>query len=772
MPLEPSQIEQARAFRRQKDDAILAESLGHATQFDPAQQRKVDLLATDLDAPMDSVSNQFADAERISEAQNRPDPAALRANSPRTADWFQEARNARIALDDIDQMQAFERAQDRSDIPFWTNTARGVGERVNSLTGNLIEFAGNVGGDFERKMRDFGIPNPGIVFGEDGISFSWDVDTSVVGSALNKIGEGISEGSLGYKSNFSWENLKGAPTPKNIAGFIVETGAQSMADMAAIMATLPAYLASRTEEIAEQRVINKKEGGPPLSVEEARAADNYWSQDDVNFTELMEAAPTAVLVALSERWATKGILGGFADKVGKVTLGHAGKEVGKGLLREGGQEFFQEQIEYAGETLGTNVEFDINESLDRGFAGAVAGGPIGASIRAVTLPLDAANIKIKDEVVKGLNSLSEQQSIDGMVESIQNTKLFQESPERHEEYLKDMEGDDKLYVTPEEVVAAAEEGLPVPKYMLDEAQGATDVVIPLSKFAMDVMTSEELLTRLRPHLKRSPDSYTQSEIQNRDSSGLDKVLLRAREDKEVRSEAEKIHDDVTAQLVATGRMSKETAKMSASIIPAYVSTKVAELKARDINVTPQEVFEKMNFVVEPNIGTTQKPSNAPDSANRAEINAEIIEAKALEEVKDSVLLLQDTDQPIKLYVDPEAYSETGDVDIEPTWLQSMPNEAVSTETSYVDLRNPLVVDGTKEDVNVEWDPQDLRDLQDKGHDGVWIKSPDGDRVIAFKPGQVHTVPNVVLDQGPTRQITEIQAERSTYEKLLACTKAA
>jgi len=137
-----------------------------------------------------------------------------------------------------------------------------------------------------------------------------------------------------------------------------------------------------------------------------------------------------------------------------------------------------------------------------------------------------------------------------------------------------------------------------------------------------------------------------------------------------------------------------------------------------------------------------------------------------------VILHQDTEQPMKLYVDPEADTETGDVEIEPTYLTATPVEGEAIEGSYVDIRNPLVVDGTKEDMNVDWDPQELRDLQEKGHDGVWIQSPDGDRVIAFDPGQVHTVPNVVLDQSARRPITEIQAERSTYEKLLACTRAA
>jgi len=596
MPLDAAQVAEAKRWRAERKNSALAESLGRASQFDPTHERKSDALAVELDAPLDAVSNNFADAGRIAEARKRPDPAELRAEAPRTAEWLENPRNSRQSSDDIETMKAYERAQGKKDIPFWSNTGRGVGERLNSLSGNLMEFAGNVGGDFERKMRDFNIPNPGIVFGEDGISWSWDVDTSAVGSALNTIGRGVSEGGLGYKPNFTWDNLKGAPTVENIAGFIVETGAQSMADMAAIMATMPAYLMSRTEEIAESRVINK--GG-----EAGR---------DVDVGELIEAMPTAVMVAVSERWATKGILGGFADDVAKVTVGHAAKETGKAFVREAGTEFVQEQIEYAGETLGTDVKFDIATSLDRGFAGAVAGGPIGAGIRAVTLPLDAVNIKVQDDVVRGLNSISEQQSIDGMVDSIQNMKLFQESPERAAEYLRDMEGDDKLYLTPEEVLAASEEGLPVPQYLVEAAQSSTDVELTLDKFALDVMGNEELLNRLRPHLKRSPEALTQSELENRDTTALDKLIKRVTEDKDVRSEAEAIHDEVTSQLVATGRLSEETARQSATIIPAYVTTKVAELKARDIDITVQEVYDKMNFTIEPGKRTTKKPKKAEE----------------------------------------------------------------------------------------------------------------------------------------------------------------
>ena len=73
-------------------------------------------------------------------------------------------------------------------------------------------------------------------------------------------------GDFGYESRFTWENFKGEDgelnwddwtNPEKLAGFVVEQGVHSIPDMAAAVYTLPQYIASRTQEIAEQREINK-----------------------------------------------------------------------------------------------------------------------------------------------------------------------------------------------------------------------------------------------------------------------------------------------------------------------------------------------------------------------------------------------------------------------------------------------------------------------------------------------------------------------------------
>lgn len=746
MPLDKTQIDQAKKFRQEQDAARLSESMGYAAQVDPSVERIVDRHAKALNAPRSVVRDNLQEVEDLS-TRNAVDVARLQQESPKTAEWMADPVRAGLSRDDLDVMQSYERHQSRQDIPFWTNTARGVGERLNTLTGDLMEFAGNVSGDFERKLRDLGVPNPGIVFGEDGVSWSWDVDTAEEGNALKTVGRGVSEGGLGYEANFTWDDLKGAPTVENIVGFIFETGAQSIADMAAIIATLPAYLASRTQEIAEQRVVNK--GGDP--------------NEQVDTTELLEALPTAVAVALTERYATRGALGAFADKVGKVTLGHAGREVGKAIAREAGTEFVQEQLEYAGEVVGTGVQWDIKQSLDRGFAGAVAGGPVGGVVRTLSLPRDAAVTKLQDDVVRGLNSVSEQESLDGMVDSIQNMKLSQEAPERAAEFLKNASGNDKIYITPEEVKAAVDEGLPVPQYMRDAADGTTDVELSVDQFALDVVASEELLTRLRPHLKRSPETLTQAELQNRDNSHLDRLLKDAKDSEEIRTEAEEVHDTVTEQLIATGRMSSETARLSASIVPAFVTTKVAELRARGIETSVSEVYKKMGFRVDP--GTGRKTA----SKQREVLNQEVAQSQALEAVKDTAVRTNDTQEPLRLYQDPDANTEGVEGAV---YLRTSPIEAEGQDSAYVDIKNPMVLDGTAEDTQLSWSEEDIQSAKDQGYDGIWIKNPDMDAVIAFDEGQVKSIPAVTLDQETVPSVPDIQAELSLYEQLLSCTRAA
>jgi len=168
---------------------------------------------------------------------------------------------------------------------FVGNTARGVADRALDLGGNLLGFIGNVAKEGERALADWTGINPTVKFGSDGISFEMEADPETTANPALAAGDALKDVDTGYKPTFTWERLKGDITPSNAAGFIVEQGVTSLPDMVAALTTLPAYVAARTNEMAETREQNK-----------GTDADG-----EISLTDLGEAAPAAVASALLER---------------------------------------------------------------------------------------------------------------------------------------------------------------------------------------------------------------------------------------------------------------------------------------------------------------------------------------------------------------------------------------------------------------------------------------------------------------------------------------
>ena len=253
------------------------------------------------------------------------------------------------------------------------NTGRRIADRASDLVGNLgigIGKAAEAGGDFAADVTGI---NPGVVWGDgQGLRFTMNMpdDVNDIGDAMQSQGEAVRDYDAGYQPNFTWERLKGDLSVGNLAGYIVEQGGGSIPDMIAAVTMLPAYIASRTEEVADERATNdgrEAPGGRDYAV----------------------AAPTAVAMSVLERLGAKGILG--EKEVG--TAMDLLKETGRAAGKEAGTEFVQEGMEYTATTAGTETGYDPVTMLDRGAAGAVAGGGIGGVGRVATGGAEMAGVK-------------------------------------------------------------------------------------------------------------------------------------------------------------------------------------------------------------------------------------------------------------------------------------------------------------------------------------------------------------------------------------------
>ena len=148
-----------------------------------------------------------------------------------------------------------------------------------------------------------------------------------------------------------------ADNPATIVPFIAERIIASSPDMAAAVLAFPAYIASRTNEILNDRLKNDQK-----------------ELKDATVSDVAIAAGAAVIEGTFERFATKGLL-----KPTTATTG-AGR-VGKETAIQSSTEAIEEGVGYLGGTAGTKKGVDYRELGEQMLEGFIVGGGLGASVQ-------------------------------------------------------------------------------------------------------------------------------------------------------------------------------------------------------------------------------------------------------------------------------------------------------------------------------------------------------------------------------------------------------
>lgn len=124
---------------------------------------------------------------------------------------------------------------------------------------------------------------------------------------------------------------------------------------------------------------------------------------------------------------------------------------------------------------------------------------------------------------------------------------------------------------------------------IDEAEAVGgDIVITMGDFASKVATSENYKL-ISDKLRISPESATGAELETQ-VSRVAQLMRDANRRLDIKTESDRIYKDVTEQLVSTGRMTREVAKASAKLIPAYVAT-----KAERTGLSVDEIYGMMGL---------------------------------------------------------------------------------------------------------------------------------------------------------------------------------
>ncbi len=247
---------------------------------------------------------------------------------------------------------------------------KGAGERIGGLYANLVRFVDTLGesGDEAAAMQQATAGGRLVGWGtakfidlmnqaEEGLQ---DPDLlkqikEPDESALERYAQLLEDRSdeIGYEEKATWEGVK--DDPFTFPAYALEKGVASLPDMAAAIGAPVPYLMARSYELADERAKNFGQAKP--------------TSDQV-----LAAVPAATALTYAERIAGKTTLG-IGERASTMR-----RAVASAAAKEAAQEFIEEGSEYAYGTVGTG-QYDPWENLDRAFAGAAVGGPVGATLR-------------------------------------------------------------------------------------------------------------------------------------------------------------------------------------------------------------------------------------------------------------------------------------------------------------------------------------------------------------------------------------------------------
>lgn len=571
-------------------DTLRAQSSMKAAQTDPGRELEVRQTADRLGIAPDLLRDNLDEARFSLKSKDLQDAVSQFSNP--SQQFLLENDNLGVLQEDLPRLKALEEALlNREQFEaerlarergFFGNTSRGMLERGNTLVGNTLEFLNNTVFSTIRETTDstsigvFSLPieeyerqgmTPAFQIG----GYGFDLSTGATEEGAAEAGTVAApfDRELGYQPYFTSDRIKEDITAGNIAGFIGEQGLISIPDMLGAVFATPAYVASRTEEIAEQRVINDGGEGQP------------------GISELAAAAPAATASALIERFAAIRLFNPRTTTIAGT--------IGAGIAREAGTEFVQEQIEYAGETVGTQTPFNITESLERGAWGALAGGGMGGGIATVQQIYSRAtgyNRARRDrEYLKKVGEAANESETDKQVLRDMIARAKQTGPVS-EVYVDANEFRTLFQSAGLDPDAIAERMPSVTEQYYESAAIGGDIAISLEDYAT-VIAETAANERFLEIARTEQNGMSSAEAQHwYDEQAKPMIDVAMQYDPAAENPGgDRVSQDVIGQLLGTG-MDQATAERNASLYKAFFSV-LGQYEGRD----PYELFQEYGLSI-------------------------------------------------------------------------------------------------------------------------------------------------------------------------------
>jgi len=493
--------------------------------------------------------------------------------TPGTQEWVKNDENAKISYDDLDVLMRFEREANRSWYNISSDTFKGLGDSM------MIGM--------------------GKVYDQVMIGYLSDIDeTAMPEDMLAKYEAALPPGELGRRRADREQRIKkhiaslqvaedmvAELTPEHLT--VMEEGLRGGVQMISDM--LPGLAVS----VATRGAIN-----PTLYYLTAKTGlEGYGSarvEGKTHGEALAYGSIDAALEFATERIPMKSLEKIFGE------LGKGG--VKSSLKRWAAQEMLGEQVATITQSLNAYA-FELDEELAnardladvldiQGRRQAVTfistlsgGGGMASSIKAIDF-LANRESRAMAKILQKTNNLRgsglEQDRLDNLIYLAQSSKVNERAADMFQDFVDKLadlpEGQEQLVYMDAAAVDLLEDP---PGYITEQIDGSGgNIVIPLGKFLTDFATDEASLALVRPFIKTSETLSTQTELEeDEDSEYIKNLLAKAAEASETKNAADAIYARITRQLVETGRQSAATARQSASLIPAQVTTQYEHLKS-------------------------------------------------------------------------------------------------------------------------------------------------------------------------------------------------
>lgn len=481
----------------------------------------------------------------------------VRQSNPALADWLLRDDNLTLAQDDTESLGFIDRMFNSGEY-----AARRVPALAGSLAGTVADISERAGDKLTLTMPQWLRGNKNLT--DDAIRNERQVEPLFQLADWLKSFEGEQQGMT------TFDDVKG--NPLNAPSFVAEQVVASAPDMAAAVAALPAYVLSRTGEIANTRAGND-------------------GRTEVTSSDYAAALPAALLEATFERFAT--------GRLFKAGTGTALRRVGKEVAVQAGTEGAEEGFSNLGETVGTKTGFNLQQFADAVGAGALVGAGLGGSVEGTK----AAFEQYQGAVEARQRGQQENEQVDALSKIVQKSKLLERDPEKLADAVASLKssGMSNVYVPAEAVMtlfqsepdsAQAFEAAGIDRQSVQESLVlGSDVAIPMEAYLVRI--APQYHGALGKAARLSPDAVTDGDIDaNDEQDAAVERFLASVNDAPADGQADmRVYNDVLGQLL--GSYSQADAEQMASVVNAFFRDGIGKRSGID----PFEAYQRYGLRV-------------------------------------------------------------------------------------------------------------------------------------------------------------------------------